>query len=73
MQPIGKLILFAGLGIALVGLIIWLLGDKLHWFGHLPGDVRVERPNFKLYAPFMSMLLFSIVLSLVLWLIRRFF
>jgi len=72
MQPIGKLIFFAGLGIALVGIIIWLLGNRLHWFGNLPGDIRVERPNFKFYAPIVSMLLVSILLSLIMWLIRRF-
>jgi hypothetical protein len=73
MQPIGKIILLAGLGIAFLGLIIWLFGDKLNWFGHLPGDIRVERPNFKFYAPLVSMLLLSIFISLLLWVIRRFF
>lgn len=72
MQPVGKLIFFAGIGIALIGLFIWLLGNKLNWFGHLPGDIRVERTNFKFYAPIVSMLLLSILLSLILWLIRRF-
>ncbi|MDB5260780.1 MAG: hypothetical protein JWQ14_61 [Adhaeribacter sp.] len=69
----GKIIILVGLGIALLGLIIWLSGDKLNWFGHLPGDIRVERPNFKFYAPIVSMLLLSIFISLVLWIIRRFF
>jgi hypothetical protein len=73
MQPIGKIIILAGLVIAFLGLIIWLLGDKLNWFGHLPGDIRVERPNFKFYAPIVSMLLLSIFISLLLWVIRRFF
>jgi hypothetical protein len=73
MQPIGKIIILAGLVIAFLGLIIWLLGDKLNWFGHLPGDIRVERPNFKFYAPIISMLLLSIFISLLLWVIRRFF
>ena len=73
MQPIGKIIILAGLVIAFLGFIIWLLGDKLNWFGHLPGDIRVERPNFKFYAPIVSMLLLSIFISLLLWVIRRFF
>jgi hypothetical protein len=73
MQPIGKIIIFLGLGIAAIGLLIWLFGNKLHWFGNLPGDIRIERPNFKFYAPLMSMLLVSILLSALLWLIRRFF
>jgi hypothetical protein len=72
MQPVGKIIFFVGLGIALIGLIVWLFGNKLNWFGNLPGDIRVERSNFKFYAPIVSMLLLSIFLSLILWLIRRF-
>lgn len=73
MQPVGKIIVFLGLAIALVGLVIWLFGNKLNWFGHLPGDIRIEKPNFRFYAPIVSMVLVSILLSLVLWVIRRFF
>jgi hypothetical protein len=65
--------MFMGLGIALIGLLIWLLGNKLHWFGNLPGDIRIERANFRFYAPIVSMLLVSILLSALLWVIRRFF
>ena len=69
----GKLLVIAGLGIALMGILIWLFGNKLNWFGNLPGDIRVERQNFRFYAPIVSMLLVSILLSGILWLIRRFF
>ncbi len=72
MQNMGKLIFLAGLFITLIGLIIWLLGSKLNWFGSLPGDVKIERENFRFYAPFMSMLLLSIFLSMLIWLINRF-
>ncbi|PIQ22356.1 MAG: hypothetical protein COW65_03710 [Cytophagales bacterium CG18_big_fil_WC_8_21_14_2_50_42_9] len=73
MQPVGKLLVLAGLGIALVGIIIWLFGNKLNWFGNLPGDIRIERQNFRFYAPIASMLLVSILLSAILWLVRRIF
>ncbi|WP_242920109.1 DUF2905 domain-containing protein [Pontibacter liquoris] len=73
MQPIGKTIVILGIVLVLVGLVVWLAGDKLNWFGHLPGDIRIERKNVRFYAPFMSMLLLSILLSLLLWLFRRFF
>jgi hypothetical protein len=43
------------------------------WFGHLPGDFRVERPNVRMYFPFGSMLVISIVLSAISYLLRRFF
>lgn len=73
MPPLAKGLIVIGGFLVLVGLIVWLAGNKLNWFGHLPGDVRVERENFRFYAPFASMILLSIFLSLLLWVIRRFF
>jgi hypothetical protein len=73
MPQLGKILVIAGLGICLLGLIIWFLGNKLHWFGNLPGDVRYEGKNFRVFAPFMTMFLLSILFSLILWIIRRFF
>lgn len=63
--------LLFGLGIAalLLGLL-WPWIDKIP-FGRLPGDIVVERENFRFYLPLTSMLLVSALISLVLWLIRR--
>lgn len=72
MSGIGKILIFAGLTLVLAGLVIWLAGDKFSWFGHLPGDIRVERENFKFYFPITSMILLSVVLSFLWWLIRKF-
>jgi len=69
---LGKVLVLLGLGIVLLGAFLWLGGGSLlGWFGRLPGDVRVERPGFRLYAPFVSMLLISLLLSLIMWLVRR--
>ena len=46
----------------------WLMRLGL---GRLPGDLRIEKPGFTLYAPFTTMLILSLVLSFVLWLLRR--
>lgn len=73
MQPIGKYIVIVGVILVVVGLLIWFAGDKLNWFGNLPGDVRVEKKNVKIFAPFTTMLLLSILLSLLMWLFRKFF
>ncbi len=73
MRPIGKILVIVGFGIVFIGLLIWLFGNKLNWFGNLPGDIRIERPNFKFYAPIVSMLLLSIFISFLLWVIRRLF
>jgi DUF2905 family protein len=65
--------LFVGIGIALVlvGLLLWSGG--LSWFGKLPGDIRIERDTVRIYVPLVSMLIVSVVLTLLLTLISRFF
>jgi hypothetical protein len=40
-------------------------------FGRLPGDIVVDRPGFRMYVPFTSMLVLSVVLSGIFWLFRR--
>ena len=69
----GKVIVIIGVVIVAIGLVVWLAGDKFSWFGHLPGDIRVERKNMRFYAPITSMILLSILLSLLLWVFRKFF
>ena len=69
----GKMIVIIGAVIMVIGLVVWLAGDKFSWFGHLPGDIRIERKNMRFYAPITSMILLSIVLSLLLWVCRKFF
>lgn len=55
----------------LIGLLIWSGG--LQWFGHLPGDIRIERDSVRIYVPLVSMLLVSAALTLIVNLLRRFF
>jgi hypothetical protein len=73
MENVGKLIATIGVVLVVLGLIVWVAADKLSWIGHLPGDIRVERPNFHLYAPLTTMILLSIALSVVTWLLDKFF
>jgi hypothetical protein len=60
-----------GVGLVIVGLLVW--SGALSWFGRLPGDIRIERESVHVYIPLVSMLVVSVVLSLLLSLIRRFF
>ncbi len=69
----GKQLIIIGIIISLAGTLIWLLGDKLSWFGNLPGDIKIEKENFKFYFPITSMILVSIALSFLLWLFRKIF
>jgi hypothetical protein len=59
-------------GVALVALAALVWSGALSWFGRLPGDIRVERPGVRLYAPITSMIIVSIVLTILLSLFRRF-
>jgi hypothetical protein len=71
MSDAGKILVVVGLGLVALGLLIWL-GGKLNLpLGRLPGDIRVDRPNFKFYFPLTTCLLISAVLTLILWLLRR--
>jgi hypothetical protein len=68
-QDMQKLLIAIGALIALVGLL-WPWISRLP-FGRLPGDIVVDRPGFKFFAPFTTMIVLSIVISLILWLFRR--
>jgi uncharacterized protein HemY len=67
----GLYVLVLGGILVVVGVFIYFFHDKLHWIGRLPGDIRIERDNFRVYIPITTMLLFSAVLSLVLYVIRK--
>jgi hypothetical protein len=59
-----------------VGLLIALVGLLWPWItrlglGRLPGDLIIDKPGFKLFAPFTTMIILSVVLSLIIWLLRR--
>ena len=58
-------------GIVLVAIgVLWPVLSKLG-LGRLPGDIVIERENFRLYVPIMTSLIISIVLSLLLWFFNR--
>jgi hypothetical protein len=68
---IGTLVIVGGICLVLAGLLIYSGG--LNWFGRLPGDIRYEGERTQVYFPIVSMLIVSIALSIVFYLIRRFF
>lgn len=67
----GWLIVLAGVVVVVVGLLV--MTGALSWFGRLPGDIRIEGERTRVYIPLASMLLVSLALSLVMYLLRRFF
>lgn len=66
---VGLVIVVLGVVAVVIGLVA--MTGALSWFGRLPGDIRIERGNTRVYIPLVSMLLVSIVLSLVLAVVRR--
>jgi hypothetical protein len=59
------------LGLVLVALgLAWPLLAKLG-LGSLPGDIRIERKGFTFYFPLTTSILVSLVISLILWILRR--
>jgi len=73
MPQIAKILIVAGIILIIAGIVFGIGQKYFQWFGNLPGDIRIERENFKLFIPVASMLLISILLNLILWIIRRFF
>ena len=69
----GKWIIGIGVIIILVGIVIYFFHDKLNWIGRLPGDIRIEKENFRFYFPIVTMILFSLLGTLIIWFIRKFF
>jgi hypothetical protein len=60
-------------GLTIVGLgLIWMLVPSVPWLGRLPGDIRIERENFKFYFPLASCIVVSLLLTGITWLVRYF-
>jgi Protein of unknown function (DUF2905) len=60
----------------ILGIVLLLAGLLWPWLaklglGRLPGDIVIERENFRLYLPITTSILISVVLSLILWLLNR--
>jgi hypothetical protein len=70
MPGVGKSLIIIGLIIAAVGVVLTLAG-KVPWLGRLPGDIYIKRDNFTFYFPLATSILISVILSLILWLLRK--
>ena len=71
MEQTGKILIFAGIILVIAGIIIYFAGDKLSWLGHLPGDIRIVKENVRFYFPITTMIIISVVLSVIVYIIRK--
>ena len=70
-RNVGLLVVIAGGALVVLGLLIY--SGALSWFGRLPGDIRYEGEHTRVYFPLVSSLLVSVLLSVLFYLLRRFF
>lgn len=64
-----RLLIISGLIIIIAGLL-WPWIGKLP-LGRLPGDIAIEKPGMNFYFPVTTMIIVSIIISIVLWIIRK--
>lgn len=72
-QQTGKYILIIGIAIVFIGILVYFFHDYLRWIGRLPGDIRIERENFRFYFPLTTMIILSILVTLIISIFRKFF
>jgi hypothetical protein len=70
MSELGRFLILVGLVIAGFGVLL-TFGERLGWFGRLPGDVIVRRNHFVFYLPLTSCLILSVLLTLAAWFLTR--
>jgi hypothetical protein len=65
MQNIGKVLILLGILIAILGIVISYFGNNFKWIGNLPGDIKIDKGNIKIYFPIVTMILFSLAVNLI--------
>jgi len=73
-EPLGRSLLLLGIILVVLGLLLTFcpsLGGLFGWIGRLPGDIRIEGSRGTFYFPIVTCLVVSVILSILLWLIRR--
>lgn len=72
LKTLSHVLILTGIAAILIGLILRLAG-RLKWIGRLPGDIVIQKGNFTFYFPLMTGLLASLFLSLLLFVVFKFF
>lgn len=67
----GRLLIFIGIILVIAGTII-TYSNRIPFLGKLPGDITIEKENFKVYVPITTSILLSILLSFIFYIINRF-
>jgi hypothetical protein len=71
LDTLGRVLLVAGIGIALIGLFL-VVGGRIPYLGNLPGDITIERGGTRFSFPIVTCIVISVVLTIVINLYLRF-
>lgn len=66
----GNLIMALGVLLLFVGALVRFFPGAFSWFGNLPGDLRIEGENSRVFIPITSMIIVSVVLSILVRLVE---
>ena len=70
LQQFGKILILAGIIIILLSVFL-IFSDKIPLIGKLPGDILVKGKNYAIYIPIATSIIFSLLISLILYLLRK--
>jgi hypothetical protein len=70
MESIGKYLVVVGIVVTLLGVGLMFF-DKIPFLGKLPGDIKIERENFRFYFPLTTSILVSLAISAILWIVSH--
>ncbi len=72
-QEAGKYLIVGGVILLIAGMLVYFFHDQFNWFGNLPGDIKIKSENSQFYFPVVTMIIISVVLTLIVNIIRKFF
>jgi hypothetical protein len=64
--------IIVGIVLVAIGVLLYFVPGLFNWFGKLPGDIRIEKENSRVYFPITTMIVISVILTIVINVIRFF-
>ncbi|MGN6638338.1 MAG: DUF2905 domain-containing protein [Mucilaginibacter sp.] len=65
-----KYLILIGAILLVSGIFIYFFGNNFKWIGRLPGDIRIERDNFRFYFPLTTLILLNLLIFLIIRIIK---